>query len=49
MNDEQEQLYREGYAAFLEGVEEHSNPYSNLDAEYWSDGWEDAKDDQVGQ
>lgn len=45
MNQEQEELYQEGYSAFLNDEEEYQCPYTGLDAEYWSDGWEDAKED----
>ena len=45
MNQEQQDIYDEGYSAFLDGVEDHSNPRSGLDAEYWSDGWEDSNED----
>lgn len=43
----QEEIYQEGYRAFLDGESEFSNPYTDLDAEYWSDGWEDAKEDRA--
>lgn len=49
MNEIQESIYQEGYSAFSSGEPEHSNPYSELDAEYWSDGWEDGKEDQSQQ
>ncbi|EHY9845550.1 MULTISPECIES: hypothetical protein [Vibrio] len=45
MSEDQEIVYQEGYNAFLGGEEELSNPYSGLDAEFWSDGFEDAKED----
>ncbi len=48
MNEEQEAVYQEGYGAFLEGVKDYNNPYSGLDAEFWSDGWEDACEDNGG-
>ncbi|WP_234498176.1 ribosome modulation factor [Vibrio maritimus] len=41
----QDDIYQEGYDAFNSDESEHSNPYDGLDAEYWSDGWEDAHDD----
>lgn len=46
MDEEQEAIYQQGYRAFLDGRSELSNPYSGLDAEYWSDGYADAEDDQ---
>ena len=47
MNKEQESVYKEsvyqeGYGAFLAGVKDYNNPYYGLDAESWSDGWDDA-------
>jgi ribosome modulation factor len=45
MSEKQEEIYQEGYRAFLNDESEGSNPYTNLDAEYWSDGWEDANED----
>ncbi|EJG1732803.1 ribosome modulation factor [Vibrio parahaemolyticus] len=45
MSEEQEIVYQEGYNAFLSGEEELSNPYRGIDAEFWSDGFEDAKED----
>ncbi len=45
MNSEQQAIYQEGYNAYFNGDPETSNPYSDLDAEFWSDGWEDAQDD----
>lgn len=45
MNDQQEAVYQLGYQAYLSGESELSNPYDGIDAEYWSDGWEDAKED----
>lgn len=46
MNDEQQEIYDEGYSAFYNDKEESDNPYTGIDAEYWSDGWEDASDDE---
>ncbi len=45
MDEEQEAIYQSGYQAYLSGESELSNPYFGLDAEFWSDGWEDAKED----
>lgn len=47
MNKEQQELYDEGYSAFHNDKEESDNPYEGMDAEYWSDGWEDASDDEA--
>lgn len=41
MKQEQEQIYNEGYAAYNSGYPEEYNPYTDLNAEYWSDGWAD--------
>ncbi|EMY6611161.1 MULTISPECIES: hypothetical protein [Vibrio] len=49
MNEEERIIYEEGYNAFLSDVPELSNPYDGISAEYWSDGWEDAKEDQDQQ
>lgn len=46
MTEEQEEIYNEGRLAFEFGSNEHSNPYAGLNAEFWSDGWEDAQEDQ---
>lgn len=49
MNEEQQEIYEEGRRAYFDSVSddisEFMNPYSGLDAEYWSDGYEDAKED----
>ncbi|EIE1260403.1 TPA: hypothetical protein ACF5BV_003913 [Vibrio parahaemolyticus] len=45
MTPEQKEIYEEGYSAFLNSEQDTSNPYSGLDAEYWSDGYEDAQED----
>lgn len=51
MTEEQQAIYDEGYdegrLAFELGSSEHSNPYTGLDAEYWSDGYEDALEDDA--
>ena len=46
MSEDQETIYQQGYNAYLCEEMEHSNPYDGIDAEYWSDGWEDAKEDE---
>lgn len=45
MNSQQLEIYQQGYNAFLNGEIDTSNPYLSLEAEYWSDGWEDAQED----
>lgn len=45
--DEGEAIYQEGYSAFHAGKNEFNNPYTGLEAEYWSDGWEDASEDAM--
>lgn len=42
---ETEQAYNEGCDAYYDGCSEDDNPYDGILAEYWSDGWEDAKED----
>lgn len=44
--DHKEEIYSEGYRAFNDDSSELTNPYSGIDAEYWCDGWEDAKEDE---
>ncbi|WP_422483258.1 ribosome modulation factor [Vibrio harveyi] len=39
-------MYQEGYNAFLNDEPELSNPHTDLDAEFWSDGWADAQEDE---
>lgn len=46
MDEEQESIYQEGYGAYFNGESEESNPYDALNSEFWSDGWDDAKEDQ---
>ena len=43
---ENNEVYNEGYKAFLNNLTKASNPYTGLYAEYWSDGYEDAHDDE---
>ncbi|MEZ9699743.1 hypothetical protein AB4455_10225 [Vibrio sp. 10N.261.46.E12] len=45
MNIEQQEIYDEGYRAYNSGISEHNNPYTGLEAEFYSDGYEDAKED----
>ncbi len=40
-----EEIYQEGYDAFNLDNNEDSCPYIGLEAEYWLDGFEDAKED----
>lgn len=47
MTEEQQAIYYEGRFAFELGCSEDSNPYTGLDAEYWSDGYEDALEDDA--
>jgi ribosome modulation factor len=46
MTQEQEEIYQEGYRAQQMGQPEESNPYTGLNAEFWSDGWDDSAEDQ---
>lgn len=46
MNQAQNEIYQEGYNAYLSGELDTSNPYVDLDAEFWADGWEDAQEDE---
>jgi len=45
MNERNQEIYRDGYEAYDYGETECDNPHTGIDAEYWSDGWEDAKED----
>ncbi|MGR5159214.1 ribosome modulation factor [Vibrio owensii] len=47
MNKQEQDIYQEGYNAYLSGESDTSNPYNDLDAEFWSDGWEDAQEDNL--
>lgn len=48
MDNEQQEIYNEGYQAYSHDKDEAlSNPYSGLDAEFWSDGWADAEEDEA--
>lgn len=43
---DQEEIYREGYlAGRMSDYDVMHPPYSGLEAEYWSDGFEDARED----
>lgn len=44
MNDD---VYQEGYVAFVAGIRACSNPYTGHDSKCWRDGWDDAKKDEV--
>ena len=48
MNKEQQAIYDEGYMGYSPCDPEENNPYSGMDAEYWSDGYADAEDDCSG-
>lgn len=43
--EKERELYNEGYSAGSAGLGEESNPYTGLEAEYWSDGCTDAEED----
>lgn len=43
--EDAEKAYQEGYRAGSSGCSEESNPYSDMAAEFWSDGHEDAVED----
>ena len=49
-NESEQCVYKEGYQAFLHGVEELACPYETGSqgalGEFWLDGFEDAKDDE---
>lgn len=48
MEEDHQEVYDEGYTAYFNSDDEDGdliNPYSLILAEYWSDGWEDAKED----
>lgn len=49
MNEEQQEIYDEGYRAYESGESAYANPYSGLDAEFWSDGYDDAACDELEQ
>lgn len=40
-------FWEEGFTAFFLGLSEDENPYTGLEAEHWSDGWEDAQEDAL--
>ena len=44
---ETEEAYQEGYNAGSSRCSEESNPHSDLAAEFWSDGWEAAVEDNL--
>lgn len=39
-------IYNEGYHDYQSGFKEWENPYIGLEAEYWTDGWTDAEEDE---
>lgn len=43
-----EEAYAEGYLAYQSQLPEHANPYANgtMDHELWSDGYDDAHEDE---
>lgn len=46
MDEEQQELYDEGYRAY-DPDDLENNPYTGMDAEYWSDGYADAEEDDM--
>jgi ribosome modulation factor len=48
MDNNQDDIYQEGYRSCVNGEPELSNPYKGIDAEYWSDGWSDGHEDNLG-
>ncbi|WP_196160834.1 hypothetical protein [Reinekea sp. G2M2-21] len=50
MTDEQQAVYDEGYRAYFSGRDESNNPYETgfegALGEFWSDGFEDAEEDE---
>lgn len=46
-NQHGEEIYQEGYRAYHCGIAQEGNPFSDLDAEYWDDGWSDAQEDEA--
>lgn len=49
MTKTQQVIYDEGYIAYDPQSEYEHNPYLDMDAEYWSDGYADAMDDCNGE
>jgi hypothetical protein len=45
MNDDQQEIYNEGFNDYHRGQDEDCNPYCGLNAEFWGDGWCDACED----
>lgn len=39
--------YDEGKYAYLSGIPREDNPYDDIQAEQWDDGWCDAEDDDM--
>lgn len=47
MNEEEQALYDEGYQAYFKDQKEDAHNYKGLDAEFYTDGWQDAQDDEA--
>lgn len=47
MTTEEEEIYDDGYSAYQSGDTEEQNPFLGTEAEFWSDGWSDAEEDDV--
>ena len=47
MSKEKQEIYDEGYHAYCPQSACENNPYTGMDAEYWSDGYADAEDDFI--
>lgn len=45
IDEHENEIYQEGYQAVLDEQSDDRNPYSGMDAEFWSDGHEDAIED----
>lgn len=43
-----EECFNEGYRAYYDDKDETYNPYEGMEAEWWSDGFEDATDESSG-
>ena len=48
MTKTQQAIYDEGYMNYSPCDAEENNPYLDMDAEYWADGYADAQDDCNG-
>ena len=47
MNNEEQQIYDDGYAAFFTGESDTDCPFIGIEAEYWHDGYADAEEDDA--